>query len=481
MSRLSHASAVREGPRGPWCLVSGREAARALSVFSLPVILHRAAFPVKRRKQYLLVDYTNYCAILAAEETIGVKELGVPPLAVNRTGDKNLSKMVNRALLLDLVRRRGAVSRAWLAKESGLTKVTVSSQVADLLAMGVVRETGVGPSELGRKPVMLEIDSGAGFALGVSLSRESLRAVVMDASGSVVKDDIERLSDHSPEAVTTVVASAIRAAKKRYRQSRFGLFGVGIAIPGAVERGTGRVVRSAKLDWADVAVKASIARHYGGILKVGNDATLATIAERELYAPKADDFVCLLIDEGIGSGAYINGSIHYGHNGQFGEVGHMTVRHDGPRCPCGNVGCWDLYGSELALRQALAAASSSRTGNAICRPEWVPSPDELLELAATQPAWSVAAFQEFVGYLTTGIVSVINSMAPSIMSINSAVLAASPSLFAQLKAGVAERAMAHAGACEIKLSSLGKAAPAIGAAMAASERFFEGLVLQGVD
>lgn len=405
----------------------------------------------------------------------------MPALAGNRTGDKNLSKMVNRALLLDLVRRRGAVSRAWLAKESGLTKVTVSSQIADLLAMGIVRETGVGSSELGRKPVMLEIDSGAGYALGLSLSRESMRVVVMDASGAVVRDDIESLPDHTPEVVTGVVASVIKASKKRYRQSRFGLFGAGIAIPGAVERGSGRVVRSAKLDWSDVAVKAAVARHYNGILKIGNDATLATIAERELYAPEADDFVCLLIDEGIGSGAYINGAIHYGHNGQFGEVGHMTVRHDGPRCPCGNVGCWDLYGSELALRQALAVASGGATGAASKRAGWVPSSDELLELAATQPAWSVAAFQEFIGYLTTGIVSVVNSMAPSIMSINSAVLAASPALFDQLKAGVAERAMAHAGACELRLSSLGKAAPAIGAAMAASERFFEGLVLQGVD
>lgn len=409
-----------------------------------------------------------------------MNELGIPPYAGGRTGDKNLSKMVNRALLLDLVRRRGAVSRAWLAKETGLTKVTVSSQIADLLAMGIVRETGIGSSELGRKPVMLEVDASSGYALGVSVSTESLRVVTMDAAGAVVRDESEALADHSPSTVTSAAVAAIKAAKKRYRQSRFGLYGVGIAIPGAVERGSGRVVRSAKLDWSDVSVKAAIAKHYNGILRIGNDATLATIAERELHAPEADDFVCLLIDEGIGSGAFINGAIHYGHNGQFGEVGHMTVKHDGPRCPCGNIGCWDLYGSELALRQALGSARQASSGAQATR-QAIPSPEELLELAAKQPAWSRDAFHAFVSHLTTGIVSVVNSMAPSIMAVNCGVLASSPYLFDEVKAGVSERAMAHAGACELRLSSLGKAAPAIGAAMAATERFFEGLVLQGVD
>ncbi len=398
-----------------------------------------------------------------------MKELGIPPYAGDRTGDKSLSKVVNRALLLDLLRKSGRSSRAALAKETGLTKVTVSSQVADLLELGIVRETGAGASELGRKPVMLEVDGAAGFALGLSISTESLRAVAMNAAGEVDRDEVLPMEGRSPEAVVAAVADAARRAKRRYGRSRFGLFGVGVALPGAVERGSGRVVRSAKLNWTDVPFQEAVARRYPGMLQVGNDATLATIAERRLHAPEADDFVCLLIDEGIGSGAFINGAIHYGYNGQFGEVGHMTIVHGGPRCPCGNLGCWDLYGSELALRQALGAA---RRGPP-------PGAEELLALAAAPPAWSREAFANFVGYLTTGVVSIVNSLAPSTMAINCDALAASPALFDALKAGVADRAMAHAGGCELRLSSLGKAAPAIGAAMAATERFFEGLVLQG--
>ncbi|MBU0928284.1 MAG: ROK family protein [Spirochaetes bacterium] len=400
-----------------------------------------------------------------------MSEFGIPPYVDGRTGDKNLSKVVNRALLLDLLRARSGASRASLAKESGLTKVTVSSQVAELIALGIVKETGAGASDLGRKPVMLEIDGAAGYALGVSIATDRLHAVTMDAAGATVRDEDCPLPDASPESVVGAIASVVRAAKKKYRQSRFGLFGVGIAVPGAVERETGRVVRSAKLDWSDVPLKKAVARHFDGILRVGNDATLATIAERELYAPGADDFVCLLIDEGIGSGAYINGAIHYGHNGQFGEVGHMTIVHGGPRCPCGNEGCWDLYGSELALRQALGAARSGP----------VPDAAEAIALAGARPAWAEGSFRDFVDYLTTGVVSVVNSMAPTTLAINSAILAASPAMFEALKAAVADRAMSHVSACELRLSSLGKAAPAVGACMAAAERFFEGLVLRGGD
>jgi predicted NBD/HSP70 family sugar kinase len=398
-----------------------------------------------------------------------MNDFGIPPYVSGRTGDKELSKAVNRALLLDLLRRRGSVSRASLAKESGLTKVTVSSQVAELIELGVVKETGTGTSELGRKPVMLEIDGSAGASLGISISTESLRIVEMNLAGQVGRDEIMPIADHSPEAVERAIVDIARKAKRRAKQARFGLFGIGIAVPGAVERDSGRVVRSAKLNWTDVPFRDSVARLFEGILHVGNDAALATIAERQLHDPEVDDFVCLLIDEGIGSGAFINGAIHYGHNGQYGEVGHMTIVHGGPRCPCGNQGCWDLYGSELALRQALGAARKGQP----------PGPGELLELAASPPAWSRRAFNDFIGYLTSGVVSVINSTAPSSMTINSGVLSASPAMFEALRAGVGERAMAHMKACDIRLSTLGKAAPAIGAGMAAMDRFYEGLVLQG--
>lgn len=393
-------------------------------------------------------------------------DLGLPGYVEGMTGDKSLSKAVNRGLLLDLV-RRGPTSRAALAKESGLNKATVSAQIAELIGLGIVRETGTGDSGLGRKPIMLEIDAPAAYSLGLSIMTTTLHAVVMDAEGSIVRDEISPLPDASPAAATRELAALIEKYRKEFAYSAFGLIGAGIAVPGAVEKESELVIRSAKLDWTAVDIRKSLAESYGGRLHIGNDATLATIAERELYAPEARDLVCVFIDEGIGSGAYINGAIHYGHNGRFGEVGHMTIVHGGKRCPCGNFGCWDYYGSEIALREALGVL---RGGNP-------PDPAETLRLAAELPDWCVPAFGDFIGYLTSGVASLVNAFAPSVLVVNCAVLEASPKLFGRLKEGLEDRAMAHFPLCELRLSTLGRTAPALGAAMAVQRKFFNDLVV----
>lgn len=395
-------------------------------------------------------------------------DLGLPAYVGKMTGDKSLSKAVNRGLLLDLVRKGGETSRAALAKASGLNKATVSSQIGELIAMGIVRETGMGDSGLGRKPILLRIAPEAGRALGLSIATGALHAVALDAAGGIVREEAVPLPDKAPPAAARAVAEVVARYASEAAGSRYGLVGVGIAVPGAVEKDTELVVRSAKLDWTAVDLRGALAASWPGRLHVGNDSTLATIAERELYASDARDLVCVVIDEGIGSGAYVNGTIHYGHNGRFGEVGHMTIQHGGKRCPCGNYGCWDLYGSELALREAIGRARGGP----------VPDQEETLALAAALPSWCEPAFDDFVGYLTSGVSSLVNAFAPSVVVVNCAVLEAAPRLFERLREGVLDRAMAHFPVCELRLSALGRSAPALGAAMAVQEMFYRNLVLE---
>jgi predicted NBD/HSP70 family sugar kinase len=398
-----------------------------------------------------------------------MKRLGIPKYLDGRNGDKAFSKAINRARLLDILRGRGEASRAFLARDSGLNKATVSSQIGELIDLGIVREIGTCESSMGRRPVMIEIDGSTGYALGISVSTASLHVVVCNVAGAVASDETLPLTDHTPEAVAAAIKTVIKSIRRRYGKARFGLYGVGIAVPGTVDRSTGTVVRSAKLGWENAPLGKFLEGGSFPGLSVGNDAMLACIAEHELFAPEVEDFVCLLVDEGIGSGAYLNGSPYFGSNGQFGEVGHMTIVQGGERCPCGNIGCWDLYGSELSLRQALGAA---RAGAA-------PASEELTALATDLPAWSRKTFSRFVNCHISGVTSIVNAMAPSVVVVNSSVFSASPEMFERLKAGVAARALSRSDACDIRLSSLCKTAPAIGAALAVTDRFFEDLVLHG--
>lgn len=395
-------------------------------------------------------------------------DIGLPSYVEGMTGDKSLSKAVNRGLLLNILREEGSISRASLAKVSGLNKATVSSQIAELIEMGIVRETGTGDSGLGRKPVMLEIDGSAGFTLGISIITESLHVTVMDLSRNTVMDELVPISSAVPAKVFQAIFKVINRVEKTLPVSRYGLTGIGIAVPGVVDKDGAKVVRSAKLDWTNVELRSNIEKKYSGILHIGNDATLATIAERECYNSDSQDLVCVLLDEGIGSGAYINGAIHYGFNGKFGEVGHMTIAYDGPRCPCGNYGCWDMLGSEFSLRRDLAQA-----GGGV-----IPSQEMMVKYAAEMPAWSRDVFDRFAGYTTAGVVSLINAFGPSSIVINSDILRASEYLFDKIKSEVENRTMTRSPECEIKLSVLGKTAPTTGACIAVAEKFYHGMVVR---
>ena len=386
-----------------------------------------------------------------------------------KTGDKNLSKAVNRAILIELIKVNSSISRASLSKQSGLTKTTVSSQITDLIELDIVSETGAGESDLGRKPVMLELNGKCGYALGISITTNQLHIVVADMSGNVICDELEPITENNPVNVIEQLKKCIRKITRRNSKSRYGLIGVGLAVPGAMEIETGHLIRSAKLDWCDVSIVKQIAQSFKGYIHAGNDATLATIAEHELYASNEDDFICLLIDEGIGLGAFINGNIHYGYNGQFGEVGHMTIVQDGEICPCGNRGCWDLYGSELALRQMLAAISNKD----------IIDEDETIAIASSGDEFYTEVFNVWIEYLATGLINIINSLAPSAIIINNRILSISDKLFLKLKEKVAGRAMAHLPVCELRLSKLGKSAMARGAGMAVQGHFFNELILTG--
>jgi predicted NBD/HSP70 family sugar kinase len=383
-----------------------------------------------------------------------------------RTGDGQLIKSVNRKRILEEISAAGSISRATIAKESGLNKATVSTQVAELIGAGLVLETGPGASELGRKPLLLKLDGDAGYSIGLGLSAGILRAVVRDFAGVDLSSRSTRVAESGPEAVAAAIMGALDETIVALPPSRYGVLGIGLAVPGVVDAGTERVLRSAHLDWESIDLKERLAGRYGCPIRVGNDANLAAMAELSPGGAR-DDAICILVDDGIGGGIFLGGKMYAGVGGRFGEVGHMTFIHGGRECSCGNRGCWDAYASERALLADLAAALGAGAPAGLA---------EAIALDRSGDARAAAVFETFADYLASGIVSLENLLAPSLVVVNSEVLSALPRLYARLEAKVAERAMAYNRDCVIRLSRLGKAAPAIGASIAASELFLEAAI-----
>jgi len=378
-------------------------------------------------------------------------------------------RSVNRGLILAAL-EASSQSRADIAKSTGLNKATVSSQVAELIEAGLVVETGIGPAELGRKPLLLELDGGAAYAAGVALAPRSFRLTIRDLAGKErLARDCSLPAPPSAETAVEAIGAALDRALAELPRPRYGLAGLGLSVPGVVEAEGGMVLRATSLGWEGVSVREPLARRCGCPVWVGNDAKLAAAAERIAggRGKCEEELLCLIVGEGIGLGAYLGGELYAGPRGYFGEAGHLPFVAGGRPCSCGNRGCWAAYASETALAADLAAALG----------ESAPLPFErIVELGSGPDPRVGACLSDYAGALAGGIAGLVNLFSPNALVLASELLEALPRLFAELRDRVAAQAMDFNRGCELRLSALGRRAPAIGAALAARDRFIEAAI-----
>ncbi|MDR5698287.1 ROK family transcriptional regulator [Agromyces aerolatus] len=281
----------------------------------------------------------------------------------------------NRSLVLQTLYSAGPRSRADVARETGLTRVTVSDLVAALIAEGLVTE--LGPQEAGRpgKPAtLIDIDRAAFQILGLDLSEHDLfRGAVMDLDGQVVaRAEIALDGATGPEATARVVTLAERLAGLATAP----VLGAGVGSPGVVD--PAGVVRSApNLGWHDEPLQHHVASVLGVPVHVANDANVAVLAEHG--ESDGRDLLLVKIGHGVGAGLIIGGRPVVGDGYAAGEIGHVVVGTDrGPRCACGKDGCleaWvavprltaqlaeiDLAGGEASARDDLLREAGRRLG-----------------------------------------------------------------------------------------------------------------------
>jgi predicted NBD/HSP70 family sugar kinase len=266
----------------------------------------------------------------------------------------------NLSLVLQTLRRLGPTSRAQLAREVGVTKVTMSDLVAELAAEGRVRD--VGPAEQagpGKPATLVDLDRSGLLTVAVDLSVPArLQGAVVDITGEVLhreeRDaavDAESGRGVDPGVVVDLVRSVVAA-------SPHAVLGVGIGTPGVVDS-EGRVRTAPNLGWTDVALRDLVADATGLPVLVTNDSDAATQAELS-SSPSSHDMVLVQVGRGVGCGIVSGGHRVRGAHHAAGEIGHVTVGTDGgERCSCGRRGCLETWLSVPRLRQAAASAVGS--------------------------------------------------------------------------------------------------------------------------
>ncbi|GAA2003291.1 ROK family transcriptional regulator [Microbacterium ulmi] len=269
----------------------------------------------------------------------------------------------NRSLLLQTLFHQGAMSRADLSRETGLTRVTISDLVAELIADGFVAEIGVREASGPGKPAMLiDLDRDGHRIVGLDLSgSDAFRGAILTLDGTiVVRREIPVPID------SDVVEAVIGLARDLVAESHAPVLGVGVGTPGVVDD-RGRILTAPNLHWVSFDLESALESALGLPVLVANDANAAVLAEYT-FGGAGDDVLLVKVGRGVGSGLLSSGQPMRGAHFAAGEIGHVSVGTDGgPECVCGKVGCLEAWLAVPALTARLAAASGESSRESILR------------------------------------------------------------------------------------------------------------------
>ena len=258
------------------------------------------------------------------------------------------SKLHNQRLALKLIYTQGDISRADIARATGLTRTTVSATAVELIEAGLVEEVGQGPSAGGKPPTLLRVVSDARYTLGVDLSGATFQGAVFDFRGNIVqRASVQPAPSDDPMTLEPVWAliDTLLAATDRP------VLGIGVGLPGLIDSRQGVVLQAVNRGWCDLPLGDLLHQRYGLPVYLTNDSQAAALAEVTFANPiGVRDLAVILIDQGISAGIVIDGRVYQGGN-RLGasEIGHIRVVEGGEPCACGHSGCLETVASLGAI------------------------------------------------------------------------------------------------------------------------------------
>ena len=271
----------------------------------------------------------------------------------------------NRSLVLQTLYRAGTQSRADIARETGLTKVTISDLVAELIVEGLVIETGQREDARPGKPAtMLDLNRNAFQIIGIDLSEYAIfRGAVLDLDGQILSRAELPLAGATGADATALVT---RLAATLVAQATLPILGLGVGSPGVVDL-AGVVLSAPNLGWSGEQLQATLAARFGIPVVVANDANAAALAEHS-FGDADSDMMLIKVGHGVGAGLLLDGTPLFGSRFAAGEIGHVVVGTDGGLlCVCGKHGCLETWLATPRLDAGLAAAPTPEAREEILR------------------------------------------------------------------------------------------------------------------
>lgn len=259
----------------------------------------------------------------------------------------------NAGLVLRAVYDLGPISRAEIARRTGLTRTSVGELVGELEAEGLAKEVGRGPSTGGKQPTLVSLVDDAREVVTLDLGERTFTAALLDLRGEVRQRISRDLDGRDGDAALAIVHELIDALLDRPHGP---ILGIGVGAPGIVDS-EGTIRWAVNLSWSDLPLGAMLAERYGLSTVVANDSRAAALATFLFSGEdRPTNLVAIKVGRGIGAGLVLDGQLFSGDGDGAGEIGHIVVEPDGAECTCGRFGCLETVASEPAIVRAARAA-----------------------------------------------------------------------------------------------------------------------------
>ena len=315
------------------------------------------------------------------------------------------ARHINRRIALNIIRRHQPMSRAELARRSGLQRSTISAIIDQLIGEGWVTEGASPISARGRRPRSLHLNVERAGIIAVDLRPGTTRVGLAGLDARFVMQT-EWPTPADPNEFATRLGQTVAAFRSAHREIVYE--GVGVSLPGRVDE-SGKLVFAPNLGWHQIDLRRLLESTLDLPVVLENAASACALAELWFgrHPDNVKHLVALTVSEGIGVGLLLNGQLFHGMDALAGEFGHVTLDESGPPCSCGKRGCWEQYASNsAALAHYLGTRADAERSLTFA---------DLLRLAEGGDARAVETIERMARYLGIGLAPIVTGLSPQVL------------------------------------------------------------------
>lgn len=394
--------------------------------------------------------------------------------------DKFAMAQMNRSMVFDLIRRKGPISRAEIARTIGLSIPTVMKITEEFSHKQFVQDVGKGESSGGKRPELLELIPDSKYIIGVGVGRSKTNVLMMNLAGEVfIREIMETGGTVVPEVwisrLIQVIENVIRESGLPEKQ----ILGMGIGMPGILDEESGKVLFSPDFKWENVDMLTPIRERFKMDITIENANRALAMGEYYFGAGvDSRNFLVVNLGHGIGSAIMREGEFYRGSSGSSGEIGHIILEKNGPKCNCGNKGCLEAIASGNAI--ARDAKIAVLEGNASKIMELVNGDINRIEAKTVFEAahlgdqMAIQITERAMQYIGIGLANYINLLDPDLIILFGGLTNAGDIFLKKIKEVLRERQMKFAGRqVKLVISQMGENGTAVGSASLVLKKFIK--------